>query len=556
MGDIEEPVPSLPPAAMEPPPPARRSALGRKASLVLGSSALGSLMGLVTMLVVSKYVDPAAWGLFAFAAAALGIVQLVADLGFGPAHIHFVGKGTDPSRALGVYVRVRLVLTAAVALLLAGGGYLWFTLLGQRITDATTVPIVLVVLGTQAVSLVRTVIVDTWIGQERFNRSEAIKSLDTFLVMAGLAVVGVAAWTSQGGWTPVGEVGASLAGALGMEPPWSVPRLGLAVATVYLVAKGVSLLAVVAWWLRHRVPVGPWDPDLARRYAGFAFPVALATGAALLVPYTDKVMLGILGTSEDTGQFDILLRLAGMGGIVATALAAPLLPRFSLLLRAGQQEQASRTLRRVERFLLLVAVPVAAVLATMPEQVLHVVARDAFLPGANAIRLLALAALVGTALMPTVTKVMGGGHARSAMLGTVVTVVTNALLNLWLIPSWGAGLGITGAAISALASALISAVYMRRVLKAKFGLPAWNPLFARMALAGLAPAAFCLAALRWMPAAAFARWWLMAFWAAGAFMVFLLAAAALRLVRPADVRAVWKVANPKALLRELRGRQD
>lgn len=556
MGDVEEPVPSLPAASMEPAPPAKRSALGRKASLVLGSSVVGSLMGLVTMLVVSKYVDPAAWGLFTFAAAALGIVQLVADLGFGPAHIHFVGKGTDPSKALGVYVRVRLVLTAAVALLLAGAGYVWFTLLGQRITDATTIPIMLVVLGTQAVSLVRTVIVDTWIGQERFNRSESIKSLDTFLVMAGLAVLGVAAWTSEGRWTPLGGIGTSLAGALGMEPAWSVAELGLGIATVYLGAKAVSLVAVVTWWLRHRVPVGPWDPALARRYAGFALPVALATGAALLVPYTDKVMLGILGTSEDTGQFDILLRFAGMGGIVATALAAPLLPRFSLLLREGQQEQASRTLHRVERFLLLVAVPVAAVLATMPEQVLHILARDEFLAGANAIRLLALSALVGTALMPTVTKVMGGGHARSAMLGTIVTVVTNALLNLWLIPSWGAGLGITGAAISALVSSLISAVYMRRVLKAKFGLPAWNPLFAKMALAGLAPAAFCLAALRWMPEVAFTRFWMMALWSLGAFAVFLLAAAALGLVRRDDLRTVWNVANPKALFRELRGRQD
>lgn len=557
MGDVEgEAAPILPPSSLEPRPAAApRSALGRKASLVLGSSALGSLMGAVSLLILGRF-DKAALGFYVVAASALGIVQLLADLGFGAAHIHFVGKGTDASRALGVYARVRAALTLAAALVLLAGGWVWFGLLGKTVTDATTLPIVGVVLATQVVSLVRTVFVDTWIGLERFNRSEATKTVDTLLVLLALALLWLGVASVKGQPTPFDGLGGAIAGWLRLGQGSGIAEIGLAIALAYLAAKVLSLVPIVVLWSRAPIGIGPWDRDLAGKYARFAIPVALGAGAAMLVPWTDKVMLGIFGTSADTAQFEIMLRFASLGGLVATALAVPLLPRFSLMLREGQHEEAGRTMRRVERFLLLVAVPVAAVLVVLPEQVLHILASDQYVPDANAMRLLALSALVGTAMVPTVTKVMGGGHSKAAMTGTLVTVGTNGILNLWLIPRWGAGLGVMGAAISALVSSLLSATYIRLVLRRKFGIPAFDLLFAKMALAGLAPAAFCLAALRWMPEVAFTRFWMMALWSLGAFAVFLLAAAALRLVRRDDLRTVWNVANPKALFRELRGRQD
>ncbi|HEX2066663.1 MAG TPA: oligosaccharide flippase family protein [Candidatus Thermoplasmatota archaeon] len=533
-----------------------RSGLGRKAGLVLGSQMLGSLMGFATLLVVGRYFEPASYGLLVFAWGALGILQLMADLGFGAAHIHFVGRGTEVPRALGVYARVRLGLTLAVAMAVGIGAYVWLGLLGKSVTDATTLPIVAAVLAAQGVTLLRTVAVDTWVGQERFNRSEATKALETFLVLASLTGVGLALAARRGRWTPTGSLGGWLADLLGMRTSWTVEQAGLALALAYLCAKLLTLLPVAGWWLKDRVRLGAWDPWLARRYAAYALPVALATAASMLVAYTDVVMLGYFKTAADVGHFAVAQKLAGVVGIVAGAVAAPLLPRFSLLLRQRKEDEAREMLRSAERFLLLVAVPAAAVLVALPGPLIHIAVGDNYASAAVPIRFLALAGLVGTAMVPTATKVMGSGRARAGMVGTLLTVGTNALLNLWLIPDWGAGLGGTGAAISALLATLVGATYIRLLLRRSFGVPAFDPLFARMGLAGAAAAGFCALALHWAPAVAFSRFWMVGLWAAAGLAVFLGAAALLRLVRLEDLRTLARLASPRELLRELRGRSD
>jgi O-antigen/teichoic acid export membrane protein len=537
-------------------PAPQRSGLGRKASLVLGSQALGSLMGFLSLLVIGRYYEPAAYGLLVFAWGALGILQLLGDLGFGQAHVHFVAKGTDPSRALGVYARVRLALVVALGLAVWGAAYLWLVVLGKPITDATTLPIVAAVLATQGVSLLRTVIVDTWIGQERFNRSEIVKTVETLLILVGLAVFGLAFAASRQRWTPAGYVGPWLARALGLTASSTAAQAGLVLALVYFGAKLLSLVPVAGWWLKDRLPLGPWDPALARRYAAYALPVALGSAAALLVAYTDVVMLGYFKTAADVGHYAVAQKLAGVGGILATALAAPLLPRFSALLREGKGPEAHDMMRRSERFLLLVAVPAAAVLLAIPGPLIHIAVGDSYASAATPIRFLALGGIIGTAMVPTGAKVLGSGRSRAGMVGTLLAVATNGALNLWLIPDWGAGLGGTGAAISALVAAIVGAVYLRIVLRRSFGIPAFDPVFARMALAGAAAAAFCWLANQWAPAAAFSRFWMVALWGAAGFAVFLAAAAALGLAHLSDLRTLASIASPRALLRELRGRSD
>lgn len=535
---------------------APRGKLGRKASLVLGSQALGGFMGFAILLVVGRYYEPASYGLLVFAWGALGIVQLLADFGFSSAHIHFVAKGTDPSLALGVYGRVRLAIVLALGAVVAAGASTWFGVLGKPLTDATTLPIVAAVLATYAVSLLRSVLVDTWIGQERFNRSEMVKTLDTFLVLTGLMAVGLALAARQGRWTPVGPLAPWLADALGMDRSWSFEQAGLALALAYLGAKALSLVPVAWWWARDRLTLGPWDRELARRYAAYALPVALGTAATMLLAYTDIVMVGYFRAAADVGQYAVAQKLAGVGGIVATALVAPLLPRFSALLREGRGEEARGMLRLAERFLLLVAVPLTAALVAMPGPLLHIAVGDRYAGAATPVRILALAALLGTAMAPTATKVMGAGRARQATVGALIAVGMNALLNLWLIPDWGLGLGGTGAAIGTLVSTLAGAVYIRLLLRRVFGLPAFDTLFLRMGVAGATAAAFYWLAVAWAPAAAFARFWMVGLWGAAGLAVFLAAAAALRLVHLADVKVLARLASPRALLRELRGRSD
>jgi len=544
------------PGSTAPVPQAAPQDLGRKASLVLASQVVGSVVGFVSLLVIGRWFEPAAYGLLVWAWTAMNIISLLADLGFSSAHVHFVGRGTDLTRSLGVYVRIRLALTAAVAGLAVLAAVVWVEVLHRPVTVATTLPILGAVLAMQVVSLLRQVALDTWVGRERVNRSEGTKAFDTALTFLLLTLFGLAQAGAQGRWTPMGRLAPQLSAWLGMKAPWTPAEAGLALAVAYLTAKALSCIPAVWFWMRDRVRVGPWDLALARQYARYALPVVVAGAAATLVGYTDVVMLGLLRTSYDVGQYAVAAKVASVGLIVATSLGTPLLPRFSRLLHTGDDAKARAILHRGERFLLLVVVPMSMSLVALARPILHVAVGDRYLDAANPVRLMALAVLLQAAMTPTGAKIMGGGRSRNAMVGTLLSVFVTAGLNLVLIPGgrFGLGLGATGAALSALVATLMASAYLRVVLKRVFGLPVWDHVLTKMAFAAAILATFWAGALAWFGPGAFDRVWELAGWGLAGCLLFAATCRLLGLLGPDDVRAAWRMANPAALWRELRGR--
>jgi O-antigen/teichoic acid export membrane protein len=521
----------------------------------MASQVVGGALGYLSILVIGRYFEPASYGAFLFAMGALGLLGLLTNAGFNQAHVHFVARGVDPARALGVYLPIRLALMAAMVVV-AGLGYaVWFGLLGKSIADATTVPILLAVLALQLVVAARQLASDTWLGREQVNRTELIKTLDTVLALAFLTALGLAIAGSQGRWTPVGGVAPWLARVLGMESPWSPTQAGLALALAYVVAKLASLLPTAWWWLRDRVRPGAWDAALARQYLAYALPVALAGALAALLSYTDVVMLGYLKTAQEVGQYGMAQKLGSFSLVVAAAVSIPLLPRFSSLLHSGQEAEARTTLERSERYLLLVAVPAGAALAALAGPILHVAVGDRFLGATDSLRLLGVWSVLVAAMTPAGTKVMGLGRSSPLLVCSLISAGLNVPLNLWFIPDWGLGLGAAGAALATLLSTLVAFAYLRVVLRRKFGTPLWDPVLARMAVAGTGAGLLWWGALRWAGPAAFDRFWKLGLWGVAGTAVFALLAAGLGMLRRDDVQAFRRLASPRGLWRELSGRR-
>src|SRR5688572_26670565 len=118
------------------------SSAGRKATLVLLSNLAGAALGYVGLLLIGRYFAPASYGAYLFALGITGLVAVVSNLGLGIAHQRHVAQGVDPGRALGVLIRLRLLVAVpmlAVAALTYG---LWSSRNPHALTDATT-PMVL-----------------------------------------------------------------------------------------------------------------------------------------------------------------------------------------------------------------------------------------------------------------------------------------------------------------------------------------------------------------------------------------------------------------------------
>lgn len=526
---------------------------GRKASLVLLSNAAGAALGYGTLLLIGRYFEPAAYGSYLFALSLTGLVTVISNLGLGVAHQRHVAQGVPPGRALAVLLRLRLALGAPVLLLLVALYWAWSATHGRATTDATTPAVLLVALAVQVLAGTRQVLFDTWQGQQRVHRVETVRTLDSALVVLLMGNAALLMAHLQGRWEVVPGVGGFWAGLLGLDAALTAAQGAVLLAACYAAAKGLSLLAAWVWWLGDRVAVGPWDRGLARSYLRFALPLALTGALALVLQYTDSILLGYFWTAREVGLYGAAQRLASLCLLGATAVGAVLFPRFASLHAAGDLEEEARTFRRAERYLLMLVVPLAAAMVALPRAGLHVAVGDAYLGATVPLRLLALWALVATAEQPMTSRLMGSGHARVLVRSAALNAGLNVVLNLALIPPGGLGMGPTGAALATLVSTALSYAYIRAVSHRRTGIPWVAAHQVRIVAAGAVTCALWAAAAAAWPGL-FTRVWHLLGWGVAGGAAYLALLAALGELRRRDLAFLRHAAHPGHLLAEWRGR--
>ncbi|MHB1262546.1 MAG: oligosaccharide flippase family protein [Thermoplasmatota archaeon] len=526
---------------------------GRKATLVLVSNLAGAALGYVGLLLIGRYFAPASYGSYLFALSVTGMVSIVSNLGLGIAHQRHIAQGIDTGRALGVLVRMRAALAAGMLALLGAGYWMYTAVLGKTLTDATTPTVLATALAIQVLSGYRQVLFDTWQGLQQVNRIESLRLLDTALGLVLLSNAALLIAHLDGRWEVVPGVGRFWAERLGWTRHPGPGQAALLLAACYLGAKAASLAVAFAWSMRDRLRVGSWDAELARSYLRLAIPFALTGTLALVLQYTDTLMLGFFWTAREVGLYGAAQKLALLCLIAASAVGAVLFPRFATLQASGDRAGEASTFAKAERYLLLLVTPLAAAMVALPVEGLHVAVGDGYLEAAEPLRLLALWALLATLGQALVSRSMAGSLPL-LVRATTINAVGNVVLNLLLIPPWGLGMGPSGAALATLLSTVASYAFLRFHGRRLHGIPWTDSHQLRIAAAGVAVASFWVAARRLAGAAAFDRIWELGAWGLAGAALYALLLLALRELRGGDLEFVRKVAHPRLLLAELRQR--
>ena len=522
--------------------------------LALLSNVGGAVLGYGALLLIGRYFAPGAYGSYLFAMSATGVLALVSNLGIGTAHQRHVAQGTDPGQALGVLVRLRMLFALAVTALAALAYGIWWLAGGGILTDATTPLVLGLAMLMQILSGSRQVLLDTWAGQQRVHRVEAVRQLDTALVLLLLGNAALLLAHLSGRWEVLPGIGAFWADRLSLDGPLDVPQQALLLVGCYIVAKVVSLAFAWVWSWRDRVRLAPWDRELARSYLRLAAPFALTGALVVVIQYTDTLMIGFFWTNTEVGLYGTAQKIASLCLLGAAAVGGVLFPRFSQLQARKDHEGEATTFRTAQRYLMLLVVPLAAGMVALAPQGVHIAVGDPYLGSAAPLRFLALWALVIAMEQPMSSRFMSGGHASLLVRATTLNLVLNVLLNLWLIPRWGAGLGPTGAAIATLSSTWASYVYLRAQSRRIHG-TAWVDLHqVRILVAGVAAGAFWWGALRTLGPALFDRAWELAGWGLLGALVYAAALFVLGELHRGDRDFLRKVLHPSALMDEMKGR--
>ena len=183
----------------------------------------------------------------------------------------------------------------------------------------------------------------------------------------------------------------------------------------------------------------------------------------------DNTMLGFIKGNYEVGIYYTAVRIQVVLGTFVTSVTAVLLPRMSYYFEKGKMDTLKRTLKKSYRVLLMASVPVVVFCILFARECILVIAGpdyvDAIIPTQvimSCIIMMVITNLIGVQiLIPT-------GKEKYYMYAVITGGVVDLVLNIFMIPMWGA----LGAAIATMiaqsAQAIVQIIIARDYVKIMF----------------------------------------------------------------------------------------
>ena len=201
----------------------------------------------------------------------------------------------------------------------------------------------------------------------------------------------------------------------------------------------------------------------SRLWMAGALPLLLVSGLDIVNSQMDILMLGSMAGTRAVSLYSAADRGAGLVAFPLTAANASLAPLFAGLYAAGERDRLQRLVTKSARAILLCSTLLAVVLVVGGTWFLRFFG-PGFLPAREALLILSAGQWVNAAAGTVASLLLMTGHAREAAIGLSVSVIVHFLLDLALIPRWGAnGAALAAAGSLALWNVLLAGFVWRRL---------------------------------------------------------------------------------------------
>ncbi len=373
----------------------------------VGSRIICSLMGLVLITQLSRYLSIDDFGIYTLAFSVLAFFSPVVEIGMNTIAIREIARNPEQSEAiLSSVISVKLVM-AMIAWVVASFFAIW--------------------LGTDTHQQI--VIVLTSLGL--FNL--ALNSFDIWLVIHHRMIIWGAAQV--------------LAGLLGLVLTLLLIWAGWSLYTIVLVQVGAVGL-VYGWvWLRVRGEFQfQWPKfQMVRVIVRESLPQGIASLITAYYFNIDMIMLAKMINTEGVAFYGAAYRLLGLMVFVPHAIMMSFMPLMTRALKAGEKP-FEQLFRYAFQLMMYLSIPIAMWSSWFAEDIIGWIYTDAYAPAAPVLILLVWAGvgvfashLSGYALVILNRQELG-------MFISAASLGLNVMLNLWMIRIWG----IRGAAVATL----------------------------------------------------------------------------------------------------------
>lgn len=212
----------------------------------------------------------------------------------------------------------------------------------------------------------------------------------------------------------------------------------------------------ISFW-RSRSAVGRWQcsGDIARRLLKESWPLLLGGVAMQIQAYYDQVLLSGMRDAQEVGYYAAALRLVALLGFIPMAIYTAVAPEVTHAYRAERALYARR-LRDVYRAMLVAFLVVALPMVAIPDLLIAWTVGEGYAASAALLPLLSLRLLLTNLGVARSLHITNEGLFVHALITSIVATILNLVLNLMLIPVYGA----LGCVYAALASFTVNVLVL------------------------------------------------------------------------------------------------
>lgn len=428
---------------------ARAAARGGLASLVLQT--MGRVLGFVFVVVVTRRLGPSEFGRYSTVTAIVLFANLLGDFGSTPAITRLVSR--DPDRA------DPLLAGTALASLTVGwivyGCIAAFALLAAYGHDQR----VDILIGGLAIPVQAVLwsFVGALDGRGLILRRAVLTLLQTVVVASG----GVFVLFGAGVRAPIFAIAAS--------------------PLVTLVAAAITARVSGVWRSPLRL-----DRAEVRALIAVALPFGVLGLLQAVNLRFDVILLSLARSTSETATYDVAQRLVEACGYVALAVCGPALYILSARIGGRDDEGAGRAYTTACRILYLLGLPLSLGVVLFARPIAVAMLGASFAGAERPLAIMGASLWLMFLVSLQSVLVQAGDHVRRGVAVVGFTAAATVVLDLVLIPKWGA----TGAATAMFVSWLCSAVALARLHRRTVGirtpLPSAGVLVALLVAGGVA----------------------------------------------------------------------
>ena len=410
--------------------------------LVFIGTILGTLLGLITRIITVRYITTTEFGLLSLALVIVNILAILSSLGFENSVPRYISYALGKKEYTKVWATIKTSLKVSLLLSIILSFTLFF--LSPKIANlfhksslitpirilAFTVP--LMVLSNLLISILR--------GLEDVKGKIYFQNIFPFgikIILLGFVIL----------------LGLSFRGVL----------------YSYLISSLLTLVLIIHYAKKKISPFIPKtsasSPILAKELIAFSLPLLGTSIFTMIMGWTDTIMLGYFKSADVVGLYNVALPLSRFIALPLGALAFIYLPIASQLYAQGKLKEMKGLYATVTKWTFFVTLPVLLYMLLVPKSILSLLFGKKYIGASIALQLLVVGEFVHTFLGPNGMTMISLGRTNIILFCTLISALSNIILNLLLIPKYGLAGAAFASSISLLLANILRSVFLFKFVK-------------------------------------------------------------------------------------------